>query len=47
MLIKKLISLRKNWKIVFEPDLWIITQEEHLRKLPELFHLLEVKTECV
>ena len=27
------VDLRKNWKILFEPSLRIVTWEEHLRKL--------------
>lgn len=30
---EKLIDFRKNWKILFEQNLRIITQKEHLRKL--------------
>ena len=36
---------KKKWKFLFEPNLRIITQEEHLGKLWELFHLLEVKAQ--
>ena len=39
------VDLRKKWKVLFQPNLRIITQEEHLRKLSALFHLLEVKAQ--
>lgn len=39
------ISQPKEWKLLFEPNLDITTQEEHLRKLGELFHLFEAKAQ--
>ena len=39
------VYLRKSWEILFEPNLRTMTQEEHLRKLWELFHPLEVKAQ--
>ena len=45
MLRKKLsVNLRKKWQILFVPYMKIITCK-HLRKLRELFHPLEVKTQ--
>ena len=37
------VDLRKNWKVLFKPNLRIIIQEEILRKLQELSCSLEVK----
>ena len=43
---KKLINQsKKKWKFLFKPNLKIITLEEHLRKLWELSHPLEVKAQ--
>lgn len=39
------VDLRKKWRILFKPNLRITTQEEHLRKLGELFHLFEAKAQ--
>ena len=46
MLTKKLsVDLRKKGKILLEPNLRIMTKKEHLRKLWELFCLLEIKAQ--
>ena len=37
------VHLRKKWKILFQLNVRILTQVEHLRKLWELFNPLEVK----
>ena len=41
--INKSVDTRKKWKILFQAKLRIVTWEEHLRKLWELFHISEVK----
>ena len=39
------VDLRKKWKILFEPNLRITTQEHHLSKAPRTVLPLEVKSQ--